>query len=465
MKKSFVVRATQGVWINDMRQIGLPSHQWPSSIFDEQTEYGMKAAIDVLSQFGFSILTAFGLFSTYSWPLDIKSCVNRDRDARIKRIIEYAHDHHIRLLVGMGVYSWGFDEIVKNDPAVQGDNPHAMCRSRDASWMWQKKIVDFVLDKYDLDGFHFESADLGRCHCPDCIKLGDAEYHCEINRQTAQYIKKRNPEKTVMVNMCGFRESREAIPVDDYHYFTALSKEIDFLIDPGIFRDKGIYIEADKRPDFMKHLSCSFGTCGGSWTYTPQRWERLRWFLPCVQHSITHIKELYKQGGRALEHYVGPVNNPGIELNIACGGIISGDIDRSIDDVLFEAVETLYKPVNEASCWKLVSLLKRAEDAYYNNVSTNEICEIGLTNMFGEKPTPAAYLLDKSQGGICTSISSSDRMKYGRELMEMLSEIDGMIDSFGSKDKICAIMVCMENVLKEILFIENSFNGGLLYER
>ena len=59
--EAYRYRATQGVWVNDMRQKGMPSYNWPCNLLDEDTESGIKAAIDTLGQSGFNILTTFGL--------------------------------------------------------------------------------------------------------------------------------------------------------------------------------------------------------------------------------------------------------------------------------------------------------------------------------------------------------------------------------------------------------------------
>ena len=252
--------------------------------------------------------------------------------------------------------------------------------------------------------------------------------------------------------MCGFRAQRETIPAEDFPWFAEMSKVVDFLIDPGIYSMEGFYLKPVHREELLKFLSCDFGTSGGAWTYTPQRWERLRWFLPCVQRSIDHLKSLYRQGGRAVEYYLGPVNNPGVEMNIICGGIISGNVNKSTEDVLCEAAELLYKPYDDTAARKLADVFKKAEDAYYNNTTIKGICEINLTDMHGEKPTPAIYL---TENGASTSMNSEGRKNYCREMTGLMKEVDGLLQSFRERERLCRILVCIENVIKDVYYIEN----------
>jgi len=48
-------------------------------------------------------------------------------------------------------------------------------------------------------------------------------------------------------------------------------------------------------------------------------------------------------------YYQGPVVNPSTELNIAFGGRIMTEVEKSIDEVLAETLESLYRPKNGAA--------------------------------------------------------------------------------------------------------------------
>jgi hypothetical protein len=124
------------------------------------------------------------------------------------------------------------------------------------------------------------------------------------------------------------------------------SKSVDCIFDQG---HRQPYVPAENRREFIQNLHCAYGTSGGVWVYPPQRWDRLRWFLPYPTHTGTHIRELYGDGGRGLMFYQGPVRNPSTEINIAVGGRIMLDTEREVEDVLSEVVESLYRPRNTAA--------------------------------------------------------------------------------------------------------------------
>ncbi|NTW10275.1 MAG: hypothetical protein HGA26_02825, partial [Chlorobiaceae bacterium] len=56
---------------------------------------------------------------------------------------------------------------------------------------------------------------------------------------------------------------------------------------------------------------------------------RQRWFLPYSRRTGLHLEDLHAQGGRAVEYYMGPADNPGVEVNIAFGGRKLRDAGRS----------------------------------------------------------------------------------------------------------------------------------------
>ena len=114
-------RIAFGCWINDMRSEALPLQQWPAPHLDEVTVSSILAAMDVQSRAGFNYLDAWGLFATYGYPPDITSAfADAARAAQVRRLISEARRRGIQLLFGMGLFSWGYDQIIRADPAVRG---------------------------------------------------------------------------------------------------------------------------------------------------------------------------------------------------------------------------------------------------------------------------------------------------------------------------------------------------------
>ncbi|MFO1514177.1 MAG: twin-arginine translocation signal domain-containing protein [Verrucomicrobiota bacterium] len=365
-KQAIADRIAFGAWINDVRTEPLPFDSWPPVILDDIAEQSIIRTMDLQARSGYNMFDMFGLFAAWGWPVDIVSAVDKDRDARVRRIIKAAHRRGIKLVYGLGVYSWGFDKIIEHDPAVSGPNKHAMCASKEESWVWQKKVIDFIL-RYDFDGYHLEASDLGRCTCAACMKEWpvQATYYNNITARCADYIRQQAPDKYIAAITISWADWNKGFTEVDKNNLVELSKKVDSILDQG---HHGLYIKQPERKAFVERLQCKFGTSGGFWVYPPFRCHRQRWFLPYTKKTGTHIKELYADGGRTTLYYQGPVTNPGSEVNIAFGGKMMSDVNRDVDEVLSEVLEDLYQPKSSASQKKLIQTFQLAEEAYFSNL-------------------------------------------------------------------------------------------------
>ncbi|MEW6751168.1 MAG: hypothetical protein AB1505_09345 [Candidatus Latescibacterota bacterium] len=408
---SFTFRTAQGVWINDMRNWALPHDQWPSVRLDETCMRGLVDSLELQAASGFNHLTVFGLLTASSWLPDLPGTVEAERCRRVRVFLDAAHERGLRVLYGLGVYSWGFDEIIRADAAVRGTNPHAMCGSRPESEAWVQRVVDYLLAEFDFDGFHLEASDQGRCTCPACAPESNTAYYSRLNRRTAQYICGRRPALTRMVNMCGYLPWGDWAPEEEWSHLHDMGRHLDFLVDAG---HAGYFVHPARRQDFIGGLSCAFGTSGGVWVYPPQRWQRLRWFLPHTRRTGRHLEELYGQGGRAIEYYMGPRRNPGVEVNIAFGGRKLSDVGRDDGQLLAEVLEDLYRPRDAAARSDLVHLFEEAEEAFFASFDPllprggRPRGEIHLTPLIGTSPGPPIYLRD--------TMTQAGRAAYARRL-------------------------------------------------
>ena len=456
MAHSFNHRAAFGCWVNDMRNEPAYGLHWPSRVLDDRTVNDITRCLDLASQAGFNEFNVFGLLATWAWPTDLRSAVDEERRRQVNKVINAAHDRGIKLLYGLGVYSWGFDAIIEADTEVQGPNPHAMCGSKARSWEWMQKVVDYVLDEFDIDGFHLEASDQGRCTCPACAKQGDKQYYSGLNQRTAEYVRSRSPDKILMVNMCGYtRPWGVKVAPDEMQYMVELSKALDYLIDPG---HRGFFFDESSRRQAIAELQCDFGTSGGNWVYPPQRWDRAKWFLPYTMHTGQHIKQLYGEGGRAIEYYMGPTVNPGVEVNIAFGGRMLMDTSRSVNDVLTEVIETLYRPSNTAARDELVGIFQRAERAYFDNWSpqiappSSPPGELHLSALVGiTTPGAPCYLTQHRDWSV---MNAAGRTAYKNEFIAILDEIPKLEGSFSDDGRLARIKACVNNVIRDIETIE-----------
>ena len=440
-------RTAHGCWINDMRNDAMPHDDWPSVVFDEQTERDIIACLDLQQQAGFNEFDVFGLLVSHNWPLDIRSAVDENRRGRVNRILVAAHDRGIKVIYGLGVYSWGFDRIIERCPEVRGPNPHAMCGSKPESWRWMQAVVDYVLDEFDVDGLHLEASDLGRCTCPLCSTQGNVEYYSRLNGQTASYVRSRRPDKTLMVNMCGYLPPGRHVAEADWRYLVGMSRHLDYLIDAG---HRGLFIPEPDRPRFIRELHCEYGTSGGVWVYPPQRSVRLRWFLPYTMRTWRHLRQLHADGGRATEYYMGPIRNPGVETNIAFGGRLLLNVTRSHEEVLGEVLETLYKPRRSAAKNGLVDAFRRAEEAYFGQWRMERIRETGPVGELHPIAFPpehpqglAVYLMDPY-------LDAASRMAYKRELSLIMRDISRIEDDIPDRGRIERIRACIRHTIDDI---------------
>ena len=267
---AFVDRIAFGPWMNDTRTDPMPFSGWPLDAFDDVTVESLIRTFDLNREYGYNIYDIFGLFSTWGWPVDIESAATPERSARVRQVLKAAHDRGLKIICGMGIYSWGFDEIVKQHPEVAGvnqqyPNEHVMCASKEESWKWQQKVVDFMM-KWEIDGFHLEAADLGRCTCPDCMQKWprNPDYFCEITARTAKYIREKMPNAYLMVTTISWADWTLGFVEQDLDSLVGLSTSVDCIFDQG---HHGLYVRPPKRKPFIERLQCRFGTSGGLWVY------------------------------------------------------------------------------------------------------------------------------------------------------------------------------------------------------
>jgi hypothetical protein len=365
-RQAITDRMAFGAWINDVRTEPLPFDSWPPVVLDDIAEQSIIRTMDLQARWGYNRFDLFGLFAAWGWPVDIVSAVDKDRDARVRRLLKAARSRGLKLIYGLGVYSWGFDKIIEHDPAVRGPNPHAMCASKEESWEWQKKIIDFIL-RYDFDGYHLEASDLGRCTCNACLQQWPvmATYYNRITARCAEYIRHQAPDKFLAAITISWADWNTGFTEEDKTHLVQLSSKVDALLDQG---HHGQYIKPAERKAFIDRLHCRFGTSGGFWVYPPFRCHRQRWFLPYTRKTGAHIQQLYADGGRTVLYYQGPVTNPGAEVNVAFGGRIMSDVQRDTTDVLAEVLQDLYRPKTPQAQRKLLEVFRLAEEAYFQNL-------------------------------------------------------------------------------------------------
>jgi hypothetical protein len=448
------------VWINDVRDEAMTLENWPYGVLDDKTVDGIVRALDVQSASGYTVVDLAGFWTTYAWPVDVEQVVDKDRQRRIHQILKAAHARKMQVICfPAGILNWGFDEILQHHPELQTDNPHEMNPCKEESWQWLYKVFDYAADNYDIDGFHLEAADQGRCNTPECREKwpDNVAYFCEVTGRLANYLHQKYPHKLLITTIQGFGTWGKGFTPEQTDQIVDLSKTVDCLFDQG---HRGTYVPPSAWKEFIPKLHCAYGTSGGFWVYPPQRWERCRWFLPYAQRTAKHLKELYAAGGRGVMYYQGPVINPSTEVNIDFGGRMMTTIAKSVEDVLSETLEHLYQPKNSAALHKLVEIYLKAEDAYFDQWNAERILaahkapmpgELHLMTLFGIAPGPATYLMEPY-------LDAQGRRNYQEGLVAVLKDIYAIEGDFNDQGRIGRIKHGISETLVDLANIAGTGN-------
>ena len=315
----FQYRIAYGCWLNDSRTKPIPDEDWPSVRIDGDTLESLDETMAFLKGAGYNCFDVFGLITNHSWEDDIASTVGEERRRQVKQAIDIVHRHGLKLIYGLGVYSWGFDGIIARDERVRGTSAQAMCASSDEADAIMRRVIDFVGDNFDIDGFHLEAADQGRCECARCQRFeSDIDYYNSVNARVARYIRSRWPEKLLLVNTSGYLAWGDVFTGEQLEKIRELAREIDIFIDVG---SHGLFVDPRDRAALLKDFPASFGTANGFWVYPPQRWDRLRFLIPHHGENHRTLKSVYEDGGRSCELYLSPLVNPGAEIAVLCNGL------------------------------------------------------------------------------------------------------------------------------------------------
>ncbi len=190
----FKFRVTDG-WLRDLASEPTPHDRWPCIRWDEKLLADQFRFLDVQAELGMTYNLAWGFFIDRAWPVPFENVIDDTRAEMLKFFVDAAHERGLKVLSGVGIYSWGFDEVIAKVPGVSAGHQQAMCAFSDDAWDWQRRVLDFLMDvRWGLDGISMQSADQGRCDCPKCCKLSPAEHHANILIRSAEYVRANRPD-------------------------------------------------------------------------------------------------------------------------------------------------------------------------------------------------------------------------------------------------------------------------------
>jgi hypothetical protein len=422
-------------WITDLDSRPDALAPWPSMRLDAPLLEDYRRTFASMKHVGYNTIVIWGFYVSRSWPLDISSAVSPERGALVRRLIDDAHERGIRVYTGLGVYSWGFEEIIRANPRLSRGNPNAMCASQPESWDWMRRIIDFAMTRFPVDGASLQSADQGRCTCSECRHWTDTEYHTRLDIRVSEYIRAHWPGKTVAVSGWGMRfDDPDSLPA-----LVELSRHIDYLID---VRDSTRNHDPSWRRKLINGLACSFGTLGGPQVEPPQHLPRDRWFLPTVRRDSEHMSELYAEGGGACEYFFHILENPGDEISFLVAGKTLSGPTVPWRGHLGASIEELYRTSRQSTTDALAEIFLRAEDAYLRHLPSLRSGTISIEPLMEDHAGPPVY--------ITKPLTAEQRAAYRDDLTSISADLRKLAPSIPEANRVQKILRCLDNALGDL---------------
>lgn len=360
-------------WINDVSTQPRAGGRWPIIDVDDQLLRDYAELFAVARDWGYNGITIWGLYVDHAWPVNLADCIVPARRKIIDRILAAARDCGITVYSGLGVYTWGFEQIIRAHPEVArnegrrcwgrfvADNGVAMCYHQPAAREWMQRIIDFTVREMGVEGLGLQSADQGRCYCAQCRELGDMEYHALVIAETAAYTRQRLPQVKLSFSGWGVNLNRD----EDLPHLQAMGRDLDFMTDVS---DSAARRGGDYRRRLAEQLPCALGSLGQTVVVPPQRWVRDRWFLPHAELTGRRIAELAADGGRAFEFFAGPLANPQFDLMTRFVGRLLSKPREPVEPALAGAVDAVLQPGTATVRDGLVRWLLDVERAYFGRI-------------------------------------------------------------------------------------------------
>ena len=375
-------------WITDLATQPHPHQAWPVIAIDDSLLHDYDQTFRVMHEIGLNELSLWGLFVARSWPVNIEQTLTETRKRQVLRLLESAHRQQIKVLTGMGVYSWGFDEIIRANPQLSQGNAHAMCLHVAESWTWQKRVIDYAF-QLPVDGVSLQSADLGRCQCAHCQPMSDAEYHAAVNQKVVQYIRQTYPGKLIGISGWGMDYSKP----EDLPHLVSLTRGVDYFIEvrPG----RPPHSLAFRQQMVQAIRPCVIGSTGTPNVEPPQHWARNRWFLPTAKRAAQNLRQLYREGGRAGENYMHILANPGDEATIRLMAAIEQQPHANWQTLYRAVLKKQFRPRSASALNAVLKLFIGTEDAYFAHVKQYHPTDIiRLEPLVSDQPGPPIYQTD-----------------------------------------------------------------------
>jgi hypothetical protein len=275
-------------------------------------------------------------------------------------MIEMAHARGIKVLCGMGVYSWGFGLIMDANESLRCPcNPRVMDMRNPDAWHWQKKVLDYIMDNFEFDGFSLQSADKGACNC-DTTVITDPDYHARLNQKTVNYIRSKKPRYIIGIAGWGM----DLRYPKDLSSWKKMTRNVDYLIDVG---ESASLLDTNHQETVIKAIApCAYGSTATPNIEPIQGLPRDHYFVPTIYHTCARLKQLHIKGARACEAYMRTRGNPGDKVTVEVVGRFLSNVEIDLDSVLLGVIREMFHPASMSVLTELVEIFKIAENAFFD---------------------------------------------------------------------------------------------------
>ena len=109
--QAFTFRVTDG-WLRDLASEPTPADRWPCIRWDDPLFADQIRFLDAQAELGVDHNVVWGLFVDRNWPAPLENVIDGERAGKLKGFVDAAHARGVKVLSGVGIYSWGFDSII-----------------------------------------------------------------------------------------------------------------------------------------------------------------------------------------------------------------------------------------------------------------------------------------------------------------------------------------------------------------
>lgn len=437
---SFTHRLISG-WITDFSTVA-PIEPWPSIALDQRLTADLLYAFDLAKEAGYTGIILWGLLAGRSWNPFLPDTVSPARREHVLWLMEEVRRRGLQMIMGLGLYSWGFEEIIAAHPELDGGAPDKMCGSQPESWEWMKRVVDFIFEQYQPDGVSMQSSDQGRCPCDTCQEMGSLEYHAMINEKVSFYIRTRWPDKFIHISTWGMDlsnpdEARHVLKMTSYA--DALNDVINSAARHG----------RQNRKMLIQSLKCAYGTEQGFWVDPPYFWDKDRWFLPFSLRNLPYWQELKEDGADEIERYILSLNNPGAEVGFLFDGWMLNDLNRDPVKTLQNALEQVFEPSSQTACQGLLDIWRIVENGFIDSLPNPHVARvIHPTTIHYGHPYPGDAL--KNRPEYLLMMKSANRERFGESLEKALRLLQSVRKELGRHEKAIMLERCIRRNLADV---------------